>query len=199
MTFFGTDNDIAGLWRGLFDSPEMHILEEHSLPDAPNRWFGSWADICEYLHSGGQSLAAWSNSVGGRPIEENITFNENTQRKHRAKGRTDLLSPAIIRIGKNSDQNGCLAAASIICWTEKGARQRSVFTDKFLDGVNWKQLRSIVGKIERSIQKSAPAKMRSYPIMPDAWQRTKSGEIRLWNWGEPCAYPSPLITLKSGE
>lgn len=199
MTFFGTDDDIAALWRGLFESPEMHILEVHSLPDAPNRRFETWADICDYLDSGGQSLGAWSNSAGGHPIEENITFNEGTQRKLGAKGRTNLLSPAIIRIGKNTDQNDCLAAASISCWTEKGARQRSVFTDEILDRINWKQLRAIVGKIERKIRKSSPAKMRSYPIMPDAWRKTTSGEIKLWNWGEPCTYPSPLITLKSGE
>jgi hypothetical protein len=198
-TFFGTNDDISGLWRGLFEIPEMHIFEEYSLPDAPNRWFESWTDICDYLDSGGRSLGAWSSHVGGRPIEEKVTFNESTQRKFGKQGRTILRSPAIIRVGRNSDQNGCLAAASIACWTEKGARQRSVFSEELLNEIDWKQLRSIIGRIERGIQKSSPAKIRSYPIMPDAWRRTKSGEISLWNWGEPCTYPSPLITLKSDQ
>lgn len=35
--------------------------------------------------------------------------------------------------------------------------------------------------------------MRSFPVMSDAYARFRNGEIMLWDWGEPCAYPSPLV------
>ena len=195
-TFFATDADMTQVWRWLFDVPGMKIFENYSVPDKPNRWFDTWAGISAYLDAGGRALAAWPATVGGQPRIDRITFNSNTQRKTGAKGRTALVSPATINVGRNNEQNGCLASASIGYWTEKGARQRSVYAEDFLDEVDWKAFRSIASRIERLVAKSAPAKMRSYPVMPDAFERYRNGEIKLWNWGEPCAYPSPLIVDK---
>ena len=192
-TFFATDVDLVQVWRWLFDVPDMRIFEEYSVPDKANRWFETWEEILAYLDGGGNSLAAWPGTVGGTPRLTQIRFTENTQRKLGARGRTVLVSPAIITVGRNNQQNGCLASASIGYWTEKGARQRSIYAEDFLDEVDWKQFRSIASRIERLIAKFAPAKMRSYPVMPDAFTRLRNGEILLWNWGEPCAYPSPLI------
>lgn len=125
-----------------------------------------------------------------------ITFDKDIQRKLGERGRSVLQSPATIKVRRNNLQNGCLASAAIGYWTEKGARQRSIYAESILDEVDWTQFRSISSKIERLIAKSAPAKLWSYPIMSDAFARFKSGEIMLWNWGEPCAYPSPLIVEK---
>lgn len=110
-------------------------------------------------------------------------------------GGLNLLSPATISVNRNNDQMGCLASAKVACWTEKGARQRSAFSEEFLNEVDWKSLQSIVNKTQRLITSSSPAKMRSYPVMPDALQGFVRGEVKLWNWGESCAYPSPLIEL----
>ena len=192
-TFFATDADLAQVWHWLFDVPGMKIFEDYSVPDNPNRWFETWEEISDYLAQGGRSLAAWPATAGGKPRMDRITFDANTQRKTGAKGRTALLSPATIKVSRNNEQNGCLASASIGYWTEKGARQRSIYPSDFLDEVDWKQFRSTASRIERLIAKSAPAKMRSYPVMPDAFARYSNGEINLWNWGEPCTYPSPLV------
>lgn len=192
-TFFATDVDLVQVWHWLFDVPGMRIFEEYSVPDKANRWLETWEEISAYLDGGGYSLAAWPSTVGGMPRMSEITFTTNTQRKLGAKGRTVLQSPAIIKVGRNNPQNDCLASASIGYWTEKGARQRSIYAGDFLDEVDWKQFRSITRRIERLIAKSAPAKMRSYPVMSDAFSRFRNGEIMLWNWGEPCAYPSPLV------
>lgn len=193
MTFFGTEADVAQVWQSIFAVPGMRVFEDHSIPDRPNRWFGTWAEVAEVLGSRSGFLAAWLESAGGEPRMERITFNAETQRRLDTKGRTALLSPATIKVDCNNEQNGCLASASISCWTEKGARQRSVFTTDFIDQVDWKQLRSAVAGIERLITKVSPAKMRSYPVMPDAFERFRGGGINLWNWGEACAYPSPLV------
>ncbi|WP_420383854.1 hypothetical protein [Novosphingobium sp.] len=193
MIFFATDADIAQVWRSIFAIKGMKVFEEHSIPDKPNRWFGTWAEVEEFFGSGSISLAAWLEPAGGEPRMERITFNGETQRRMVAMVRTALVSPATIKINRNNEQNGCLASASVSCWREKGARQRSFFAPDFIDQVDWKQLRAAVARIERLIAKASPAKMRSYPVMPDAFERFRSGEINLWNWGEACAYPSPLV------
>lgn len=193
-TFFGTDADIAQIWRWLFEIPETRIFEDYSRPDRPNRWFDTWDEISACLNSGGISLAAWPEAAGGRPLADEIVFNAETQRELGARGRTILHSPATIKVQRNNDQNGCLASAWIACWNEKGARQRSIFAEDVIDRVDWAKLRSIAGKIQRQVTKSAPARLQSYPVMPDAFEKFRTGRIRLWAWGEACSYPSPLVT-----
>lgn len=193
MTFFATAADIAQFWRWLCDVPGMKVFEEYSIPGEANRWFDSWDQLSLHLEKGAGGLAAWPETVGGYPRAEAITFEPNTRRKLGAAGRTVLLSPALIRITRNNEQRGCLASASIGCWTEQGARQRSIFPEEFIDEVDWAALRSIVRKIQRQIERAAPAKLRAYPIMPDAFEKFEAGGLDLWNWGEACAHPSPLV------
>lgn len=193
LTFFATDADLSDVWHSLFTQPGMKVFEDYSIPDLPNRWFVEWAEVSEGISRKSTSLAAWLELAGGEPRLERVTFDANTQRRMGKKGRSVLASPALIKIGRNNNQNGCLASASISCWTEKGARQRSVFPSEFIDQVDWNKLHSSVAWIERLIRKSSPAKMRSYPVMPNAFDLFQKREVCLWNWGEAYAYPSPLV------
>lgn len=170
------------------------ICEEYSRPDQPNRWFHNADELATAPDAFDQTLAAWSQTFGGRPFAERIAFEPGTQRRFGATGRTILRSPAFIRVFRNNDQNGCLASAYLSCWTEKGARQRSVFSDGVLNSVDWKKLAAASTSVVRQLKKASPAKLRSYPIMPDAWTKLRAGQIKLWNWGAECAYPSELIT-----
>ena len=194
-TFFGTDNDHVEVYRWLLDFPGMKLFEDYSRPDQPCRWFSTWAEVENSSELKLWNLAAWSEDIGARPRANRIDFNENTQRKFNERGRTVLQSPAIIKLGRNNDQNGYLANSSISCWTERGARQRSIYPNEFLDEVNWAKLRSTIGKVQRQIAKSAPAKMRSYAIMPEAYEQLRAGRIKLWNWGQECVSGSPLISV----
>ena len=194
--FFGTDLDHAQVYRWLLAFQGMQLFEDYSRPDQQSRWFETWEAAESTSDLVPWNLAAWSENIGGRPRIQNINFNQNTQRKLGARGRMALHSPATIKLGRDNDQNGCLANSSISCWTEKGARQRSIYPDEFLDEVDWPQLRSTVGKVQRQIAKSAPAKMRAYAIMPDAYEQLRAGRINLWNEGSECTFDSPLITVK---
>jgi hypothetical protein len=196
LTFFATDTDLAQVYQWLLDLPEMRLFEDYSRPDMPNRWFSTWEEVVSASDTMSMSLAAWSEQIGGRPRIEKIVFDHNTQHKLKALGRTALHSPALIKLGRNNDQNGCLADSTIACWTEKGARQRSIYPVEFLDEVDWARLRSTIGKVQRQITKISPAKMRCHPIMPDAFAQLTDGNIRLWNWGAECKSDSPLITVK---
>lgn len=170
----------------------MRIFEEYSVPDAPARWFDDWDGIARYLADGGQSIAAWPESVGSKPRAEQVVFTPDTQRKFGAMGRMVLHSPAMIKVIPGHDPKTCLATSSISYWSEKGARARSFVEPAIIDEVDWKQLQSIVGPIERRVRREAPGKLKAYPIMPDAFAGLKAGSVKLW-WGEPCGYGSPLI------
>ncbi len=193
FNFFATDNDLLTLWRWMFDVPGMRLLESYSEPDQDNRWFDDWDEIERRVGAGHRGVTAWPSNVGGNPRWQKITFNPETQRKLNAKGRTVLHSPAFIDYIWLGEQNGCLGASSLICWSEKGANQRSVIPDDLLAEVDWKQLRSVFGKIQRQIRKSANHKLYAAPIMPDAWAKLEDGSLKLWGWGNPVDATSPLL------
>lgn len=192
-TFFGTGTDVQQVWRWLLEMPGIAVCEEYSRPDQTNRWFHGWDELVAAPDAFCQQLAAWSPGFGGTPETERITFNPATQRELQARGRTILRSPAFICVVRNSEQNGCLAPAYVKCWTEKGARQRANSPHEVLDSVDWKKFSAASASIVRQLKKASPAKLRSYPIMPDAWAKLQSGQIKLWNWGAECGYPSELI------
>jgi hypothetical protein len=193
VTFFGTDVDLLTVAGWLLETPGTSLFEAASRPDQPNRVFSSRDEVAGLLEESARGFSAWSEAVGAPPRARYVEFEPNTRRRSKALGRTLLDSPAMIGIHRNSDQNGCLAAAYITCWSEIGARQRSIYSEDFLNEVNWKVFRSTVSRLQRTLKKSAPAKLRSYPIMEDAFEKLRRGQLELWNWGSPCAYPSPLI------
>jgi hypothetical protein len=197
-SFFGTDADILQVWRWLFDTPEMRIFESYSVPDQANQWFVSWDDIVECYYDGRSTLVAWPENVGGVPYGEHITFTDETQRELSAVGRNVLHSPAAINVIRNNNQNGCLADTWITSWEEKGIRQPSIFSDVYIDSVDWKAFRSICSAIQRKIKKISQAKLGPAPIMPDAFEKLNAGQIKLWGWGEECDHQSPhVIAIKS--
>lgn len=183
VNFFGTGDDVAQVWRWLFEVPGMKIFEDYSKPDEPNRMFETWAEIERELEENNPNLAAWPKSVGGEPRYEKITMDRARPWHLRGKVRTVLRSPALIGIQRNNDQRGCLAVAYLSCWNEKGARQRSIFPDDFLDDVDWREFRSIFGKIKRRQLTESPARLGTAPIMPDAFAKLQAEEIKLWNFG----------------
>jgi hypothetical protein len=194
-TFFATDEDLLEVAGWLLAIPGMSLFEPASRPDLPNRQFNSVDEVARAFEELGRSFAAWLEPSGARPTSRYIEFNQDTQQKLQAKGRTELRSPATIGIGRNNNQRGCLANSAISCWDEKGARQRSMYDPAVLDQVDWKLLRSTVIGLQRKLAKAAPAKLGAYPIMETAFARMRAGELELWNWGSPCSFPSPLVTL----
>jgi hypothetical protein len=194
-TFFATDADLLEIARWFLEMPGAVLFEPASRPDLPNRWFCTVQEVENHFLEQGRSIAAWLESTGARPIARHIQFEPNTQRRLNASCRTDLVSPSVIAIRRNSDQNGCLAAVYLTCWNEKGARQRSMYSSDILDQVNWKALRSVEGGLKRKLSKASPAKLGSSPIMSDAFEKMKKGRLSLWNWGAACSYPSPHITV----
>jgi hypothetical protein len=193
--FFATDHDLLQLAGVLLSDPGVCIFERASRPDMPNRQFDTVDSVRLMFEDTYAHFSVWAQRTGAAPKPRLITFNSETQRRLGAKGRTNLESPSLIDIWRNNFQMGCLSASSLKFWTEKGAYQRSIYPEAVLNEVDWKALRSVTGGIQRTIKKLSPARMRAYPIMPDAFRRVQSDGLALWNWGSPCPYPSDLITL----
>jgi hypothetical protein len=193
--FFATDVDLLKVVQWFLEVPGMTLFEHASRPDLPNRQFCTVEDVEQSFREPGRNIAAWLESTGARPLLKYIQFEPNTQRRLGAKGRTELVSPSMIHIRRDNDQNGSLGAAHISCWNEKGARGHSMYTDDVLDQVDWKALRSITGSLQRKLTKASPAKLRAYPIMEDAFSELREGRLSLWNWGAACSYPSPHIAV----
>jgi len=192
--FFATDDDIRQVWRLLFDVPSMRIFEDYSKPDQSNHWMSDWDEFLIRFEDHKGFLTAWPQCVGGLPRESWVEFEPNTQKKLRARGRTILESPALINVFQSGEYQGCLGNVSMKCWNEKGARQRSFFSEQFCDEVDWPQFRSILAKVQRQIKKMCPAKLRNVPIMHDAFEKFHNGHIKLWNWGQQCAWPSEFVS-----
>jgi hypothetical protein len=194
LIFFATDGDLTDVSSWLFQVPGMRFFEEYSAPDQQNRWFEEPDEIADLLRNGAHTLAAWPSGVGGKPEQKEVVFSKAQRDELGASGRTVLTSPAIIRVNRNTDLPGCLNPFSISCWTERGARQRSMYDEEVLNSVAWPKLASIVSGIQRQIRKSSPGKLHSYPIMPAAYTKLVDGDVQLWNWGEKVGYPSSYIT-----
>ena len=195
VTFFATNKDLLQVAQWFLDMRGVTLLEAFSRPDMPNRQLRTVDEVAQLIGERAWSFSAWLETTGAPPRARWIEFEPNTQRRLRAKGRTELNSPAMIGISRNNNQNGCLAASYITCWTEKGARQRSFESDERLDDVDWKVLRNFTSSFQRKLKKAAPAKLNSYPILEDAFGKVRAGDLQLWNFGVPCAYPSPAITV----
>lgn len=192
--FFATDDDLLTVWRLIYNVPDMKIFESYSKPDQTNQWIGGWDEFVA-IYEEYKGFAAWPVIVGGEPRARWVEFEPNTQIKLGSKGRTVLESPAIIDVMSLGVRGSCLASSCIKCWNEKGARQRSSFPEEFCDEVDWRQFRSKFAKIQRQIIKMCPAKLRQVPIMPDAFDKFRDGQIKLWNWGEECEFPSDFVSI----
>jgi len=195
ITFFATNKDLLQVAQWFLDSPGVTLLEAYSRPDQTNRQLRTVDDVAQLIGERAWGFSAWLETTGAPPRARWIEFEPSTQRKLGAKGRTELNSPTMIGINRNNDQNGCLAASYMSCWTEKGARQRSFEAEERLDSVDWKALRTFTSSFQRKLKKAAPAKLHSYPILEDAFGKLQAGDLQLWNFGAPCAYPSPEIAV----
>jgi hypothetical protein len=197
--FFATIDDLVEVSNWPCQVPNMRFFEEYSAPDQKNRWFEEPDEIAALLRNGTGALAAWPADVGGIPREEQVIFSQAMQDKSGATGRTILVSPATIRVQRVTDIADCLNPWELLYWTEKGARQRSIYDDEVLASVAWPKLASIGASIQRKIKKISPGKLQASPIMPDAYRKLAAGDLSLWNWCKKVDFSSTSITSTGGH
>ena len=192
--FFATTEDWVTLWGWIMDIAGMVVIEHYSKPDLPNRHFNTILEVETAIRRNEFSMAAWPSTVGGKPRVERISFEPNTARKLGAAGRWAMWSPALITFMRHNELSaGCLSPSSFSCWSEAGARQRSIYPDEFLDEVDWRVLSSITRGLQRKVRSASPMALAEAPILPDAARQLELGKLSLWGWGEAVTATSPLI------
>lgn len=198
VNFFAAMDDWIHLWTWILEVPGMQALERWSRPDQPNRRFGSIDEIAEtILTEGHHVVAAWPSGVGGALVSEQVRFDREIVRTSGVAGRTNLYSPVFITFMQHGQQReGCLSPGFLSCWSEAGARERSIFSETVLNAVDWRAFASITRAITRKIRTSSPAKIGGASIMPDAMRGLEAGSFSLWAWGEVVDATSPLITRR---
>lgn len=199
MTFYATNEDLKALTLRFFQIPGIKLFQEYSAPDQQNLWFEKPDDIAQYLSDGARSFAAWPSGVGGSLIQKHIEFTKDLQQRFGEKGRTVIESPAIIRVQPVTNVSECLNPFAISCWTEKGARQRSMYSEETIASVDWNKIKTTVASIERWIKKHSPARLHSYPVMPNAYSELTEGEALFWNFGEKIDKTSLYLKLADGS
>lgn len=192
--FFATTEDWVTLWGWVMAIPGMRVVEHYSRPDLPNRNFRTIEEIEAAIRANDFSMAAWPSAVGGQPRVERIDFEPNTARKLGAKGRWAFRSPALITFMRHNEQKvGCLSPSYLSCWSEAGARQRSMLPEDFLNEVDWKAFDSVTRGLQRKMRANSDLALSAAPILPDAAQQLESGTLNLWGWGEVITASSTLI------
>jgi hypothetical protein len=192
--FFATTEDWLTLWDWVVGLPGMRVIEHYSRPDLPNREFNTPDEVQQAFQNKESLIVAWPSSVGGKPRAERVNFEPNTVRKYGAEGRWIFRSPALITFMQHNEQRaGCLSPGSFSCWSEAGARQRSIYPEEFLDEVDWKAFASITRGLQRKMRSASGLTFGAAPILPDAKKQLEAGKIKLWGWGEEVTISSPHI------
>lgn len=195
LNFFALEDDIALILDYLLNEEDFSFFEGYSETDKPIRQFTSVDQWRDARMSKGRCLLLRGRD---KSFTNNPVFKEIIHAPEIGGSRTCLEGAAIVQIAEGRFlENGALYPANIGHWNEAGARQRSIWTEAQLNEVDWTQLRKISGRMQRYIKnKLARAKLRSFPILPAAYEAFIRGEFNLWNFGEIVTPSSCLIEAK---
>ncbi|MEO0574355.1 MAG: hypothetical protein AAF004_02745 [Pseudomonadota bacterium] len=181
LDFYALRSDIETILEFVFEQTDCRVFESYSRPSHELREFSSLdslrgSDFLEANH-GRYFLRLLSKSINCEPIIREFTLTKTGQKRQEVNG------PGMFQIdeGHRLDTQGdALSWSTFRHWNEAGAKQRSSFPDELLETVDWKRMRRISGQIQRHIRnKLAVAKIRTRPILPDAFRVLDESQF-LW-------------------
>lgn len=165
----------------VFEQTDCRVFESYSRPDCELREFSSLeslreSDLLEANH-GRYFLRLLSRTINCEPIIREFTLTKTGQTRQEVSGPGMYQIVEGHRLDTESD---ALSWSTFGHWNEAGAKERSNFPDELLESVDWKRMRRISGQIQRHIKnKLAVAKIRTRPILPDAF-RGLDETLTLW-------------------
>lgn len=201
ISFFATEIDEFEVWRLAFALPGMRVYESAVHGEGPLREFFTAEEVCEARAAEPHIfLKLHPSLVGGAPTLDLTPRDERYPPEPGNIHLQKLVGPALIGFnwyGWQRNSPSCLQNTVFSAWNPAGARSRSMYSDDYLDDVDWKMLASIFGKLQRQIHNMAAAQIGSGRVLPDAFRRLASGEITLWGWGEDVSISSPNLVIKT--
>ncbi|MCA0902212.1 hypothetical protein [Microbulbifer agarilyticus] len=188
LDFYANSSDIIEVIDYMFDLSPMKLFEAYSRKDHEIREFKSSKDILESSHiednHGGVFVRGWWESVTSKPHIKKFGLNPSVgefRESVEGVGTFQLLQ------GRPHDlADNALKLSSFTHWTEKGAFQRANYSDEEVCEVNWKEFKSLSGKLHRHIRNSLfQAKLFKRPILKGAHLDLENGGTL---FGQPGVY-----------
>lgn len=179
VDFFASDDDFINLVDWLLAETDVKIFEAYSRIDHEIRQIVTAKGLVELTSERKNSsflLRFWSPSVTNEPVFKSIELNPSI-----GKFRTSLEGAGIIQLEHGRVENGRIYNSTLSHWNEAGAKTKCMYPT---DVVDWKQLRTISGQLNRHIKnKLAHAKIGSVPVLKGAINQVDSG-LSLWYCGK---------------
>jgi hypothetical protein len=197
LDFYANSSDILEVIDYMFELSPMRLFEAYSRIDHEIREFKSSKDILASSHMndnhGGIFVRGWWEPVTSKPFVKTFDLKPNIG-KHRQSlegvGTFQLLQ------GRPHDlADNALNLSRFTHWDEKGALQRSNFSDNDVGEVNWAEFKSLSGKLHRHLRnKMSQAKLFKRPILKGAYSDLENGSKL---FGQPGVYTLGSVEIES--
>lgn len=187
--FFATETDEAAVWEMAFAIPGLRVFESSTREARELREYTTSAEVMAAQEGSASSwnICLFPSTVGASKDIE-VKFDSNGNFMLRRMG--GWIPATFVRY---DPVNGCLSYCNIAAWNGPSPSESYQFPE-----IDWKLRASLFRKLKRQVEKFAPAKCGSIPILPDAFAKLKAGEIKLWGGtGEEISIDSTNIVIKS--
>jgi hypothetical protein len=197
LDFYANSSDILEVIDYMFELSPMKLFEAYSRNDHEIREFKSSEDILRSSHIednlGVIFVRGWWESVTSNPSVRNINLNPSI-----GKFRQSLEGVGTFQLlqGKPHDlAANALNLSRFTHWNEKGAVQRSIYSDSDVGEVNWSEFKSLSGKLHRHVRnKIFKAKLFKRPILHGAYSDLEDdGKL----FGQPGVYAMGSAEIES--
>ncbi len=184
VRFFAVSEDLRELCAYLLDHTDFLIYEAYSRIDKPLRILRDRRSVDALIAETageGLHLRLVSPSVVSEPVVRRFELSASVG----GGWRSTLEDPSMVSIVQRAPRED--SGTSLVHrtdwnhWSEKGARQRSVWSDARLDAVNWRELQKFSGRVQYHLRRRiAVARLHGWPVLANAASALRAGRIHLW-------------------
>ncbi|MEE4246048.1 MAG: hypothetical protein V2I33_11595 [Kangiellaceae bacterium] len=178
LDFYANKSDVLELIDYMFELAPMKLFEAYSLPGNKIREFRSSKDITESSHiddnHGAIFVRGWWEAVTSAPTVKTFDLDNSV-----GVFRQVLEGVGTFQLQQGTPNDMADDALDLSCfshWSEKGAYQRSNYLAKDVSEVDWIELKSLSGKVQRHIRnKMSVATLMRKPILQGAYRYLENG------------------------
>jgi len=170
LDFYAAAVDLRVLLSFIYSHTDIVIFDSYSEFDQEVRRFESVEQVEAVHHLGmhpAVHLQLWSPTVMKRPIIRRIEL--------KGSGHTfryAVEGAGLMQLYPDGAKDGVIYHTHFGCWSEAGARQRSIHP---ADDCDWRALSKVSGQIQRQVRKMATAKLHARPVLRHAFDAVLNG------------------------
>lgn len=170
LDFYATGDDLRELLSFIHAQTDIVVFDSYSELDQEVRRFKSLEQVEAAHRLGGHPaihFQLWSQAVMKRPIIRRIEL--------KVPGHTfryAVEGAGLMQLYPDGVKDGIIHHTHFGCWTEAGARRRSIHSP---DDCDWRALSKVSGQIQRQVRKMATAKLYTRPVLRHAFDAVLCG------------------------